>query len=175
MIKQGNPWGSDFHHEIAHHDANSKPDPDYRHAFEGWVDWYAQKVAQLATALKMTPDVDGSTLLDNTLIVLTGEVGTGTHDRRRKMHILLGGGDRLQRGRWIEVPSINPRQRDGVFLGGQTRAGEEVVHGVNYGPNYSVLHTADVLAAIGNLAGLNINSFGLAANNKAPMKLNLSA
>lgn len=175
MIRQGNPWGSDFHHEIAHHDAGSKPDPDYRHAFEGWVDWYAQKITQLATALKMTPDVDGSSLLDNTLIVLTGEVGTGTHDRRRKMHILIGGGDRLKRGRWIEVPSVNPRQRDGVFLGGQTRAGEEVVHGVNYGPNYSVLHTADVLAAIGRLAGLNLNSFGLPANNKAPMRLDLSA
>lgn len=174
MIRQGNPWGSDFHHEIAHHDVGSKPDPEYRHTFEGWVDWYAQKITQLATALKMTPDVDGSSLLDNTLIVLTGEVGTGTHDRRRKMHILIGGGDRLKRGRWIEVPSVNPRQRDGIFLGGQTRAGEEVVHGVNYGPNYSVLHTADVLAAIGRLAGLNLNSFGLPANNKAPMRLDLS-
>ncbi len=173
QVRQGNPWGSDFHHEIAHHDLNSKPDPNYRRAYEGWVEWYADKIAGLAQAMAQTPDVDGRSLLDNTLIVLTGEVGTGTHDRRRQLYVLIGGGDRVKRGRWIDVPSVNPRQRDGIFLGGQTRSGEEVVNGVNYGSNFSVLHTADLLKAIAQVAGLNLPTFGLAANNRAPMALDL--
>lgn len=170
VVQNGNPWGTDFHHEIAHYSANADP----RLAFEGWVDWYVKKMVKLTKSLQNTPDIDGKSLLDNTIIMLTGEVGTGEHDTRDKVHTLIGGGDRLTRGRWISPPKVPARMRDGVFIGGQNRAGEDVVSTLNYGKDLSILHTADVLKAVGNLAGLNLNSFGLEANSRSPWDLDLS-
>lgn len=173
-VQMGNPWGTNFHHEVAHHSLQNNPDRDPRLAFEGWVGWYVRKIVDLTNLLKNTPDVDGKTLLDNTIIMLTGEVGTGNHDRRNKLHMLIGGGDRLRRGRWINVPTVPARNRNGVFIGGETRDGQEVESGLNYGNDLSVLHTADVLKAVGNLAGLSLTSIGLPSNNRAPMDLDLT-
>ena len=173
-MRAGNPWGENFHHDVAHHGNDMDEDPDPRLAFGGWVDWYVHKIVELVELLRGTPDVDGKTLLDNTVIMLTGEVGSGTHDRRRKLHTLIGGGERLRRGRWIETPGVDPRQRDGVFLGGQTRDGQQVESGLNYGKDLSLFHTADVLKAVAKLAGVELDRFGLAANNLAPMPLDLS-
>ena len=176
LMQQGNPWDEGFHHAVAHYNKQDDPDvEDRRNAYDYWVDWYARKIVQFVQSLANTPDVDGRSLLDNTLIMLTGEVGTGTHDTRNKLHTLIGGGDRLRRGRWIQAPGVNPRMRDGVFIGGQTRAGEEVVSGLNYGSELSIWHTADVLKAVGNPAGVPLTSFGLEANNRAPMPLDLTS
>ncbi len=174
-VQTGNPWGSDFHHNVAHH-GNSHEDAERaRLAYEGWVDWYVQKIVGFTNTLAMVPDVDGNSLLDNTIIMLTGEVGTGTHDTRNKLHVLIGGGSRLQRGRWINAPLVDPRNRDGVFIGGQTRSGEQVTSGLNYGRHLSIWHTADVLAEIARLAGVpGVDGFGLAASNLAPMPLRLT-
>ncbi len=175
MMRSGNPWDEGFHHAVAHYNKQDDPDvEDRRNAYDYWVDWYAKKIVQFVQSLASTPDVDGRSLLDNTLIVLTGEVGTGTHDTRNKLHTLIGGGDRLPRGRWIESPKVEPRMRDGIFIGGQTRAGEVVESGINYGSPFSMWHTADVLKAVGNLAGVPLTSFGLETNNRSPIALDLT-
>lgn len=176
-VRQGNPWDEGFHHAVAHYekrDGEAGDNDRRRNAYDGWVDWYARKITQFVQSLAATPDIDGRSLLDNTLIMLTGEVGTGTHDTRNKLHTLIGGGDRLPRGRWINVPGVNPRMRDGIFIGGQTRSGEIVESGLNYGADVSVMHTADVLLGIAKLVGVPIESFGTAANNRSPMKLDLT-
>ncbi len=176
-IQMGNPWNEDFHQAVAHYekrDAEAGDNDRRRNSFDGWVNWYAQKVTQFVQSLASTPDIDGRSLLDNTLIMLTGEVGTGTHDTRNKLHTLIGGGDRLPRGRWIQVPRVNPRMRDGVFIGGNARNGEVIESGLNYGRDISVMHTADVLLAIAKLVGVQIDSFGLEANNRSPIKLDLT-
>lgn len=174
VVQTGNPWGSDFHHNVAHHGSNHEDPVRARLAYEGWVRWYVDKVVGFAQTLAMVPDVNDTTLLDNTIIVLTGEVGTGTHDTRNKIHILIGGGDRLQRGRWIQAPLVDPRNRDGVFIGGETRTGDQVESGLNYGRDLSIWHTADLLAELGRIAGVPLpNGFGLSANNMAPMPLEL--
>lgn len=173
-VQVGNPWGSDFHHNIAHHGEGHEDIERARLAYDGWVEWYIAKIVQFVNMLSMTPDVDGRMLIDNTIIMLTGEVGTGNHDTRNKLHTLIGGGDRLQRGRWINAPLVDPRNRNGVFIGGQTRAGEQIESGLNYGRGLSIWHTADVLAEVGRLAGVPLpNGFGLSANNLAPMPLRL--
>lgn len=174
-VQTGNPWANDFHHYVAHHGSGHE-DPDRaRLSYDGWVRWYVDKIVGFAQRLNTIPDIGGGTLLDNTIIMLTGEVGTGNHDTRNKLHILIGGGERLRRGRWINAPLVDPRNRNGVFIGGQTRTGEMVESGLNYGAGLSIYHTADVLAEIGRLAGLPMeNGFGLPANNMSPMPLNLT-
>ncbi|MEL6338533.1 MAG: DUF1552 domain-containing protein [Myxococcota bacterium] len=167
--QSGSLWGDDFHHLVAHYD--SKSDGDHRLAYEGWVSWNAQKVVEFAQSLSSTPDIDGRSLLDNTLIMLTGEVGTGSHDRRDKMHILIGGGGGIRQGRWITTPQVEPRARNGAFLGGQTRDGTVVTSTVNYGETYSLHHTADLLVSIARLAGVPLESFGIGVNNLEPIAL----
>lgn len=174
-VQTGNPWGSDFHHNVAHHGEGHEDQLRARASYEGWVQWYVDKIIQFVQMLSTTPDVDGNMLIDNTMIVLTGEVGTGNHDTRDKLHVLIGGGDRLRRGRWIQAPLVDPRARNGVFIGGETRSGERIESGLNYGRHLSIWHTADVLAEIGRLAGVPLDQgFGLPANNLSPVALRLA-
>src|SRR5690606_37241123 len=76
---------SQFHHEHAHGNTDT------------WWDTrvdFASRIANFVGDLAAITDVDGRSLLDNTLIVLSGEVGDGRHDVLRKGHILVGGGSR---------------------------------------------------------------------------------
>ncbi|MBA2661366.1 MAG: DUF1552 domain-containing protein [Bradymonadaceae bacterium] len=175
IIQTGNPWENDFHHYVAHHGSSHEDPERARLSYEGWVRWYVEKMVAFTQRLDTIPDIGGTTLLDNTIIMLTGEVGTGNHDTRNKLHILIGGGQRLRRGRWIKAPLVDPRNRNGVFIGGQTRDGSMASSGLNYGDHLSIYHTADVLAALGRLAGVPFeNGFGLPANNMSPVPLNLT-
>ncbi len=165
--RSGNIWGSDFHQEVAHHSSNQDP----RLAFEGWVEWYVQKIVQFAQSLANTPDVDGRSVLDNTVIVLTGEVGTGNHDRHDKLHTLIGGAGGLRGGRWISTPKVDPNVDNGRFTAGETRSGQVITDRMDAGQPPSLHHTADILVSIGRLAGVPLNSFGLGANNWSPIEL----
>ncbi len=174
-LQTGNPWGSDFHHNVAHHGSAHEDPERARTVYDGWVEWYIEKMVEFANILETVEDIDGNSLLSNTVIMLTGEVGTGNHDTRNKLHILIGGSNHMQTGRWINAPLVDPRNRNGVFIGGETRVGDMVESGLNYGDGLSIWHTADLLAEIGRLAGLELpNGFGLSANNMAPMPLRLT-
>ena len=53
-----------------------------------------------------TQDCDGNSLLSNTFIVLTGDVGDGQHQREAKPHIVFGGTNKgVTGGRWRQVPN----------------------------------------------------------------------
>ena len=169
--RQGNVWGTNFHHEVAHHSTRNDPSLDPRLAYEGWVDWYVGKMVRLTEALRSTVDVDGRSVLDNTVIVLTGEVGSGTHDRRDKLHVLIGGGGGLRGGRWLPTLKVEPRQRQGAFIGGERRDGTRMESGINWGGTFSLHHTADLLTSIGRLAGLPLERIGLPSNNLSPIAL----
>ncbi len=162
----GNIYGSDFHHEVAHYDS-----ADTRLAFEGWAAWYAQKIVSFVQTLANTDDVDGKKLIDNTIIVLTGEVETGGHDTRSKLHTVIGGGGGIRRGRWLDLPDVEPRNRQGVFIGGRERNGNVVESGINYGDTFGRHHHADLWVSIANLCGVPINSFGFQENNHQPIQL----
>lgn len=48
---------------------------DKRKALGGFTQWYAEQVARIVDALKATPDVNGKSLFDSTLVLWTGELG----------------------------------------------------------------------------------------------------
>lgn len=106
------------HHELSH-----RPDSD-----EDAVDkltrinrWYCEEIAHLATRLAQTSEPDGSgTLLDNTLIVWTNELGKGnSHTHNDVPFVLVGGAGRdswnLRGGRAIDYGD-EPHNRLLVWL-----------------------------------------------------------
>ena len=170
--RNGNTFGSDFHHDIAHHPERAIPNLNPRLAYEGWVDYYVGQIVGFAQALNNTIDVDGSTLLENTIIMLTGEVGTGNHDTRDKLHIVIGGRNAgIRGGRWIRTEKVDADNRGGEFIGGQRRDGSLESSDETGGRPFSLNHTADLLTSIGQLAGVPITSFGFPVNNRTPIPL----
>ncbi len=168
-----NTLGNDFHQDVAHYDKNPNytSHPVNQAAYDGWIQWYGNKIVNLANSLNAVQDVDGRTLLDNTLIVLLGEVGNGRHFQRDIPYVLIGGGSRLNRGRWISTPKVEPRNRQGVFLGSLDVSGNTVTDGTNYGSPYSRHHAADLMVSIARLAGVPLNSFGFNVYNYQPIQL----
>ena len=173
QVQNGNTLGSDFHQDVAHYDKlpNYAPHPVNYAAYEGWIQWYGNKIVNFANSLNSVQDVNGGTLLDNTLIVLFGEVGNGTHDQRDMTYVLIGGGNRLNRGRWISTPKVEPRNRQGVFLGSVDVNNNVVENRVNYGSPFSRHHVADLWVSIARLAGVPLNSFGFPVYNHQPIQL----
>lgn len=65
--------------------------------------WYAQQLAYLLDALKSTKETDGSTMLDNTLLVWCNELARGNaHSHDQMPYLLAGGaGGALRTGRFL--------------------------------------------------------------------------
>lgn len=70
--------------------------------------WYCEQVAYLAKRLADTPEPGGSgTLLDNTLIVWTNELGKGnSHTMDNIPFVLVGGGLDFKMGRSRKFPKV---------------------------------------------------------------------
>ncbi|MNL34653.1 hypothetical protein D3C87_1566360 [compost metagenome] len=164
----GNTFGNDFHHEIAHYDKAANP----MAAMFGWTNWYATKIANFVAQLKTIIDVDGRPLIDNTIIVLTGEVGNGNHDRYTMGHTVIGGGGqgRIRRNRVIKLPTFDSRNRNGVFWGSRNMNGSLHTCDVTY-LTVSRHHLADLWVSVARLAGLNIDTFGFDVYNYQPIQL----
>ena len=80
-------------------------------------EWYAQQVAYLAKRLAETPEPDGrGSLLDNTLIVWTNELGQGnTHTLEDIPFVLIGGGADFKMGRALNFGHV-PHNRLWISL-----------------------------------------------------------
>lgn len=148
-----------FHHEHAH---------AIDDVWWGTRRGFAQTIVNFANTLSSVQDFDGRSLLDNTLIVLTGEVGAGTHDVLKKGHILIGGGARYQTGRYI-VPELvlgysNIRALRREDINGTLQ--QQISYGDHHSQTVSARTNADLLRQIGNLAGLNLQEFGFSSQNK---------
>ncbi len=64
--------------------------------------WYNEQMAAFLRTLRDTPDVDGRTLLDNTLVVVWSEMRSGQHSFENVPIQLFGGaGGRLEGGRLL--------------------------------------------------------------------------
>ncbi|MGV3614968.1 MAG: DUF1552 domain-containing protein [Fimbriimonas sp.] len=70
--------------------------------------WYCEQLAYLAKRLAETPEADGSgTLLDNTLIVWTNELGQGnSHTLENIPFVLVGGGLDMKMGRSLRYDQM---------------------------------------------------------------------
>lgn len=129
---------------------------------------FAEKIASFVESLAVTPDSSGGMLLDNTIIVLTGEVGDGTHTLFTKGHILFGGA-RITPGRRVQpsqVPSSGWAAMVRENVNGSMSA---TINPGFFGPGTDKVSSrtnADLLREVGNLAGLNLTQFGLPSQNK---------
>ncbi len=93
------------HHELSH-----EPDTNEK-AQEKLVKinkWYCEQVAYLAKRLSETPEPGGGgSLLDNTLIVWTNELGKGnSHTMDNIPFVLVGGGLDFKMGRSLKYPKV---------------------------------------------------------------------
>jgi hypothetical protein len=93
-----------------HHSLSHEPDTNEK-AQEKLVKinrWYCEQVAYLARRLSETPEPGGSgTLLDNTLIVWTNELGKGnSHTMDNIPFVLVGGGLDFKMGRALNYPKV---------------------------------------------------------------------
>ncbi len=96
---------TESHHELSH-----KPDND-REAQEHLTRinrWYCEQMAYLAKRLAETPEPGGSgSLLDNTLILWTNELGKGnSHTLDNIPFVLVGNGLDFRMGRSIKYPKV---------------------------------------------------------------------
>lgn len=96
--------------EEGHHTLSHEPDSN-EEAYEKLIKintWYAEQVAFLAKRLDETPEPGGDgTMLDNTTIVWTNELGKGnSHTRNNIPFVLVGGGLGWKMGRAMEFGGV---------------------------------------------------------------------
>jgi hypothetical protein len=97
---------SESHHELSH-----KPDSD-RESQDHLIKinrWYCEQLAYLARRLAETPEPGGQgTLLDNTLLVWTNELGKGnSHTLDNIPFVLVGNGADFNMGRSLRYPRLS--------------------------------------------------------------------
>ncbi|MCI0333110.1 MAG: DUF1552 domain-containing protein [Planctomycetes bacterium] len=93
-----------------HHHLSHEPDKneDARTKLTRINHWYCKQLAYLAQRLAETPEPGGSgSLLDNTLIVWTNELGKGnSHTLDNIPFVLVGGGLDFRMGRSLKFPNV---------------------------------------------------------------------
>lgn len=94
-----------------HHSLSHKPDKDEdaQDKLTRINKWYAEEVAHLAKRLAETPEPGGEgSLLDNTLIVWTNELGKGnSHTRNDTPFVMIGNGLDFNMGRSLKYKNVN--------------------------------------------------------------------
>ncbi len=96
--------------EEGHHTLSHEPDKN-EEAYEKLIKintWYCEQVAYLAKRLAATPEPGGNgSLLDNTTIVWTNELGKGnSHTRNNIPFVLVGGGLGWKTGRALDFKNV---------------------------------------------------------------------
>ena len=93
------------HHELSHEpDSNEKAQEKLTKINK----WFCEQLAYLASQLAKTPEPGGGgSLLDNTLIVWTNELGKGnSHTLDNTPFVLVGGGLDFRMGRSVKLPKL---------------------------------------------------------------------
>ena len=96
----------DGHHQLSH-----EPDSN-KDAYEKLIQintWYCEQVAYLAKKLAATPEPGGEgSMLDNTTIIWTNELGKGnSHTRNNIPFVLVGGGLGFQTGQALDFGRVS--------------------------------------------------------------------
>ena len=95
----------DVHKGLAH---NIYDDPNAHQAMTDYLTRHAGQVARLLDLLAATPDVDGRSLLDNTLVVWGSELADGWHGYRHWNPVLFGGSWAFRQGLYHYWPHDTP-------------------------------------------------------------------
>lgn len=94
-------------HAISHQQGSPGPDGQLNKI----ATWFTENVAAMVAMMKSTPDSDGKTLFDNTLLFYANDLGTGPHSRKRYPFLLATGkftkpdGAVLETGRYLKYPN----------------------------------------------------------------------
>lgn len=93
------------HHELSH---NPDTDKESMDKLTGINKWYCEQLAYLATRLAETPEPGGNgSLLDNTLLVWTNELGKGnSHTLDNIPFVLVGNGLDFRMGHSLKFPRV---------------------------------------------------------------------
>lgn len=140
----GNFGASDLH-DLVHKTAENgelKDNPDAVLPIKRYHQLHAKQFATLLGLLAALPESDGSTLLDHTLVLWCGQLGSGSHDLHHLPWILGGGGGGFVKpGRYVKYDRPNDQ-----------------------GPSHN-----DLFVALANYMGLPITSFGNSNVSKGPL------
>jgi hypothetical protein len=96
---------NESHHELSHKPDNDRPSQEYLTRINRW---YCKQLAYLVKRLAETPEPGGGgSLLDNTLLVWTNELGKGnSHTLDNIPFVLVGNGLDFHMGRFIKYPKV---------------------------------------------------------------------
>jgi hypothetical protein len=105
---------ADCHDLVAHLDNG---DPNIARIFTAIKVWYTTIVSELATRLSMIPHGNGTTALDNSLVVWGNEIATGPHGMSNIPIVFLGGAaGRLAKTGYLVDAGPQPHQRLGATV-----------------------------------------------------------
>ncbi len=96
---------NESHHELSHKPDNDRPSQEYLTRINRW---YCGQLAYLVKRLGETPEPGGGgSLLDNTLLVWTNELGKGnSHTLDNIPFVLVGNGLDFKMGRFVKYPKV---------------------------------------------------------------------
>ncbi len=177
MAKKGWNWGSgsDYHHDVAHWIEQVN---DQQKAWSKLIgSYYANEngkfIVEFAKNLAATPDPEGGSVLDNTIIMLTGEVSDGQHNTSNKGHILIGGkGLGLKTGQRVVVPTVD----QSTLVPYADESGNKIIKPGGGGLQndkavVATRHTADLLLAIFKAMRSGVSSVGLNGYNQGALEI----
>ena len=140
-------WGEylsgDAHNDFAH---RIYLDEQAALAMADYTRTHSEQVAWLVDLLASTPDCDGNSVMDNTLIVWGGELGDGWHGYERYCALTIGGSWAWGGGRYLKYP-FGSSPIDVVVPTGYAKAGLPHQH---------------LLVSVANAMGLDQDYVGIA-------------
>jgi hypothetical protein len=141
------------HHDTSHHGMDATMIAKIRR-----IDyWWFRRFTALLTRLQGMTDIDGRTVLDNTLIFQSSDVSDGAMHNHNDMPVVLAGGAAgFRLGQHIDVTP--PGSNTGTGGG----------NGSNSTTTFTGSWFGDLYLAIGKGFGLNLASFGEHSSNPIP-------
>ena len=132
----------DVHKGLAHEIYNS---PAKHQAMADYLTMHMAQLARLVDKLSAMPDVDGRSVMDNTLIVSGSELANGWHGYQHYCPIILGGDWYFNTGRYLYWPHETPSR---------------VLAPAGFTATSGLPHQ-HLLVSVAQAMGLNINHVGL--------------
>ena len=137
----------DVHKGLAHEIYN---DTMKHMAMTDYLTMHAEQVARLVDTLESIPDIDGQSVMDNTLIVWGSELANGWHGYQNYCPVLIGGSWHFRTGRYLFWPHETPIE---LLV-------PEVISSTGYSTTCGMPHQR-VLVSIAQAMGLDVDQFGI--------------
>jgi hypothetical protein len=117
LSDDGIPAADEQVHRNSHRDASSSYGGDFVGNSAKWHGWIAQRIMELLTKLDSITEFDGSTMLDNTIILWGSEMGDSSQHASASVMAFIAGGKNanINQGNYIDF-TVNPHE---YFQGNQ--------------------------------------------------------